>query len=86
VVTLHPNRPNPFNTKTFLEYSISEETHMTLSIYDIVGNRIETLVDGSVQPGIYSVPFDASMLPPGMYCAVLNTDAQFVTQLIVVGK
>jgi len=85
-VTLQPNRPNPFNTSTTLEYIVDEETHLMLSIYDIRGNRIETLVEGNVLPGTYTVVFKASKLPSGMYCAVLSTPWQIVTRVLVVGK
>jgi len=65
---------------------VDEETHLMLSIYDIRGNRIETLVEGNVLPGTYTVVFKASKLPSGMYCAVLSTPWQIVTRVLVVGK
>lgn len=71
---LKANYPNPFNPRTAISYSISAEATMdrqlsvvTLSIYDINGKKVATLVNGSKPAGYYSVKWDASNVSSGIY-------------------
>ncbi len=48
------NFPNPFNPTTIIEYEIPKQERVTLEIYDVLGQRVATLVDGMLQPGEYS--------------------------------
>jgi len=57
---LTKNFPNPFNPKTVIEYSISQNSFVTLKIYDLTGREIATLVNEQKMPGDYSINFDAS--------------------------
>lgn len=65
--TLAPNYPNPFAGTTTLSYSITEPAHLRLAVVDLLGRTIDTLVDGSQAPGTYTVAFDATDLPSGLY-------------------
>ena len=51
---LSQNYPNPFNPTTTIQYQIPRQERVTLEIYDILGQKIATLVDGVLQPGQYS--------------------------------
>ena len=64
---LEQNYPNPFNPITRIEYQVSEREHVTLTIYDALGNEIKTLVDEIKPAGEYNVKFDAGNLPSGVY-------------------
>ncbi|MBK8554074.1 MAG: PQQ-binding-like beta-propeller repeat protein [Ignavibacteria bacterium] len=64
---LSQNYPNPFNPVTNLEFGISDLGFVTLKIYDILGNEMETLVDEQMNPGTYSVQFDGSKYSSGIY-------------------
>ena len=64
---LSQNYPNPFNPTTTIGYDIPERSIVTLTVYDILGRRAETLVDSEQQPGHYQVTFDASRLASGVY-------------------
>jgi hypothetical protein len=57
-VTLHQNYPNPFNPETIIKYSFPEATHVRLSIYNIVGQKVRTLVDEYQQAGAKEVFWD----------------------------
>ena len=70
---LHQNYPNPFNSKTTIEFEIPEKAHVNLTIYDILGREIETLVDKELEPGKYKFNFDANNLPSGIYLYTLKT-------------
>ncbi|MEA3392049.1 MAG: T9SS type A sorting domain-containing protein [Candidatus Marinimicrobia bacterium] len=65
--TLSQNYPNPFNPTTNISYAISEASDVMLSIYDISGHLVETLVDKSHQAGAYRVKWDASKYSSGIY-------------------
>lgn len=65
--TLYQNYPNPFNPTTTITYDLPVRAHVTIVVYDVLGRRVETLVDGEKQPGHHEVTFNASMLPSGIY-------------------
>ena len=71
---LFQNYPNPINPETTIEYYIpgSKEFYSvplktSLIVYDILGRKVATLVDGLKMQGKYSVKFNASLLPSGVY-------------------
>lgn len=61
------NYPNPFNPTTSISYSIPENGNVTLSVYDVLGNRVALLENGNRTAGSYSTSFDASKLTSGIY-------------------
>jgi hypothetical protein len=74
--SLKQNYPNPFNPSTRIEFSLAEfplnkggerGLSVTLLIYDILGNLVETLLDEPKQPGKYVIDFNAAHLPSGVY-------------------
>ena len=64
---LYQNYPNPFNPNTTIKYSLPISSFVTLKVYDILGNEIITLVNERKSAGNYSVNFNASNLPSGIY-------------------
>ncbi|MEM6647616.1 MAG: LamG-like jellyroll fold domain-containing protein [Bacteroidota bacterium] len=61
------NYPNPFNPLTTVEYQVNETVHVSLSVWDLSGQRIRDLVDEEKTPGTYQVGFGAVELPSGTY-------------------
>ncbi len=66
---LYQNYPNPFNPTTKIKFDIPANIvgQTFLSVYDITGREIQTLVNESLQPGSYEVTFDGSNLASGVY-------------------
>lgn len=64
---LGQNYPNPFNPKTTIRYAIKRAGHVRLEVYNVLGEKVSTLIDARKQPGLYSVSFDASNYASGVY-------------------
>ncbi len=64
---LSQNYPNPFNPATNISYSISQQSFVTLKIYDVLGKEVARLVDEIRNPGTYDLEFNAAELPSGIY-------------------
>jgi hypothetical protein len=64
---LEQNYPNPFNPITTIKYSIKYGGLVTLKIYDILGTEVKVLVNENKETGNYTVSFNASSLPSGVY-------------------
>ena len=58
VFTAEQNYPNPFNSTTTIEYNLPQEAGVYVSVYDIFGRRVRTLVNGSGSPGYHVVSWD----------------------------
>jgi hypothetical protein len=69
---LGQNYPNPFNPSTTITYDVAGEGTVDLSVYDLLGRRVATLVSGYVQPGRYSVIWDARSVSTGVYFARIS--------------
>jgi hypothetical protein len=78
--SLHNNYPNPFNQSTVITYSIPARTAVKLTIYDLQGKQIATLVDNFQESGTYSVPFNARFLSSGVYLYRLNSGSENITK------
>ena len=71
---LHQNYPNPFNPETTISYELPKESDITLTIYDITGRLVETLVNEKQKPRYYSVHWDASQFSSGVYLYRIQTE------------
>ena len=83
---LYQNYPNPFNPSTHIEFSIPEYTYVNLSIYDILGNLVATLVSEGKSAGNYKIAFDASNIPSGLYFYKIITSDYNATKKMILLK
>jgi len=75
---LEQNYPNPFNPSTNIEFSIPQATPVQLDVFNVLGQRVATLVNGqTMTAGTHSVAFDASQLTSGMYIYRLQAGSEF---------
>lgn len=72
---LGQNYPNPFNHSTMIPYQIAKTAHVSLNIYNVLGQRVVTLVDAKKGAGKHQVSLDAQSLSSGLYFYELNSEA-----------
>ena len=72
--SLKQNYPNPFNPSTSIRYSIAKMSFVNLSVYNVLGEKIKTLVNKEQPAGDYNVDFNASNLSSGIYFYKLTVD------------
>lgn len=68
------NYPNPFNQSTTIKYTLNRNTHAKLAVYDLMGHKVSTLVDGQQGAGNHKIKWDASELAAGVYVYKLETN------------
>lgn len=64
---LHSNYPNPFNPSTEIRYEVAKTAHVRITVYDIMGRQVQTLVNEVLSPGQHSVTFQSENLASGVY-------------------
>jgi len=67
VFSLEQNYPNPFNPSTSIKYSIPQDGIVNLAIYNLIGEKVLTLVNQNMKAGVYEIKFDASHYSSGIY-------------------
>ena len=65
--TLDQNYPNPFNPSTTLKFTLPTNEHVVLEIFNLLGERIDVLVDRQLQAGSHRINYVAKSLPTGVY-------------------
>jgi len=64
---LNQNYPNPFNPSTTINFAIGKASNVKLTVYNILGQKVATLVDNFMNTGAYEVKFNANHLSSGVY-------------------
>ena len=73
-IVLHPNYPNPFNPTTSLAFRLDRAGHVSLTVYDMLGRTIETLVDQWLPAGSHTYQWNAQGAASGLYVYRLESD------------
>ena len=84
--SLYPNYPNPFNPATNISFRLLTDANVSLSIYDLNGKIIETIVDGKLNLGDHLFTWNAKNISSGVYFAVLSTKDFSQTQKMILLK
>ena len=83
---LYPAYPNPFNSTTTIEYTLPYSSEVILNLYNLSGQRVETLVDGRMQAGVHNIILDAGDLVSGLYFVKLEGSGWSFTNKIILVK
>lgn len=81
--SIEQNYPNPFNAKTIIRYSLAKSSFVTLKIYNPLGQELMSLVNEKRLPGSYTVEFDASNMPGGIYFYKFSAGSYHETKKMV---
>ncbi|MCF8435276.1 MAG: T9SS type A sorting domain-containing protein [Ignavibacteriales bacterium] len=84
--SLSQNFPNPFNPTTRIDYYIGMRSLVSLKIFDLLGNQVAYLIDEILEPGNYSVTFNASGFSSGVYFYRLENELQSITKKFTIMK
>jgi hypothetical protein len=66
------NYPNPFNPSTKIRFDLPEQAHVRLQVFDMLGRRVQIMVDADMMPGHHEIAFESRTLPSGIYFYVLQ--------------
>jgi hypothetical protein len=83
---LMQNYPNPFNPLTTIQFSIPEQSSVTLIVYDALGRKVAVVIDEELQAGTYSQLFDAGHLASGVYVYQLRADDYVEAKRLILMK
>ncbi len=83
---LYPNYPNPFNPSTTITYSLDRKGEVSLKVFNLLGQEVATLVNGTFGPGARAVQFNATNLSSGIYFYRLQANGQVLTRTMVLTK
>lgn len=83
---LSQNYPNPFNPSTTIRFALPQSGNFTLKVYNMLGQEIATLIDGSMNAGMHNVSFNANGLASGLYIYRLAGDNVNITKKMILMK
>jgi hypothetical protein len=84
--TLDQNYPNPFNPVTTIAFTLDRTQSVNLTVFDLLGRRVATLMSGVQAPGAYKVQYNASNLTSGLYVYRLETQSGSVARTMMLLK
>ena len=83
---LSQNYPNPFNPNTTINFGISKSEFVNLSVYNLLGQKVEELINHNLNAGNYSAQFNAKSLASGIYIYKLSTSTQSIMKKMTLLK
>lgn len=78
--------PNPFHGETTLNFNLSSEQTLSIQIYDLLGNQIQTILSDNLAPSNYKLTWDASSYPDGVYLVKLATPDRLITRKVILSR
>ena len=84
--SLEQNYPNPFNPSTSVRYTLPEAGRATLTVSNLLGEQVATIIDQEQPAGTYELRFDAAGLPSGLYFYTLRSGSFVETRRMMLLK
>jgi len=82
-LTMLQNYPNPFKDQTTFKYRLAENTHVNISVFDINGRKVATLINQQAQSGTYEIKWNADNVSSGIYIASLSSNGRILQTMKV---
>ena len=86
VISLGSAYPNPFNPTTSFELNVGNAGHVTMNVYNVMGQVVETLVNNTMDAGSYNITWDATNFSSGMYVVKAETANGLASQKVMLVK
>jgi hypothetical protein len=83
---LSQNYPNPFNAQTNIDIDLDQDSRVELSVYDITGAKVTTLVDRELQAGHHSINWDAAQVASGVYYYKMRSNGEELSRKMTLLK
>ena len=88
---LHQNYPNPFNPETKIQFDVAEKSHVSIEIFNLVGQKVATLANSTMDVGKYTITWGGlndkgAPLPSGMYFYEMNNSSYHAIKKLVLVK
>jgi hypothetical protein len=83
---LSQNYPNPFNPETKIQFSLPKDADVKLTVYNILGQEVEVLVNGFRNAGTHEIAWSASNLPSGVYIYTIQSENTYITKKMTLLK
>jgi len=84
--SLQQNYPNPFNPSTKISFSIPNREYVSLVVYNMLGQSIKTLIDGTLEAGNHIINFNGNNLASGIYLYKLSSNSSSITKKMILVK
>jgi hypothetical protein len=85
-IVLQEAYPNPFNPSTNIEFGLSDDTDVNVSVYDIAGRKMAVLAEGQFSKGFHNIIWDATDQPSGIYFVTVSTQSETQIQKLMLIK
>ncbi len=79
----YENYPNPFSEKTTLTYTLPFESHVSMKVFDIVGNEVAILISDDIMPGTWEVTWDSKGFGDGIYFCTIYAESNITNDTAV---
>lgn len=83
---LHNAYPNPFNPSTAISFDVAKAQHVSLKVYNLMGQEVATLIDRQIQPGAFKTTWNAQNLSSGVYFVRMETQGFNAVQKVMLMK
>ena len=83
---LSSSYPNPFNPSTSMDLSLNESGYVSVKVYNVMGQVVSTLIDGSMDAGYHTLTWNADNMPSGMYLVRVQSGNNVETQKLMLLK